>query len=227
MTTARQITANQQNAKLSTGPRTAEGKAIASRNALKHGLLATSALLPGENADVFNAFKEGMVEDFQPVGVVETVLVDRIVSLAWRLQRLASVETGMFQYNFHDRVARRAEREAESLVVEEERWLRDELSEKEVLVITDKEAHANAKREQEWSEHQRDRGVGKAASAFLGDVGDGFAKLQRYETGLDRSFYKALRELQRLQAARLGADLKKDRIMQIVAIAIKQAGQDR
>jgi hypothetical protein len=38
MTTTRQIEANRDNARMSTGPRTKRGKARASRNALRHGL---------------------------------------------------------------------------------------------------------------------------------------------------------------------------------------------
>ena len=46
--TKAQIRANRENAKKSTGPRTAEGKARVSLNALKHGLLARDTVLPTE-----------------------------------------------------------------------------------------------------------------------------------------------------------------------------------
>lgn len=48
MATEKQIQANRNNAKKSTGPRTEKGKARVSQNALKHGLLARDAILPGE-----------------------------------------------------------------------------------------------------------------------------------------------------------------------------------
>jgi len=48
MATDKQIKANRRNAKLSTGPITAEGKAKSSRNALKHGFTANEAISPEE-----------------------------------------------------------------------------------------------------------------------------------------------------------------------------------
>ena len=47
MSTPKQIAANQQNAQLSTGPKTAHGKAIAKMNAFKQGILARRAVLKG------------------------------------------------------------------------------------------------------------------------------------------------------------------------------------
>ena len=51
MSSERQANANRENARLSTGPRTPAGKDVARWNALKHGLRAESALIPGEAAD--------------------------------------------------------------------------------------------------------------------------------------------------------------------------------
>ena len=50
MATAAQIAANRRNALKSTGPRTGAGKAASSRNALRHGLRARTAVVLGENA---------------------------------------------------------------------------------------------------------------------------------------------------------------------------------
>src|SRR3979490_705097 len=55
MSTLKQIEANRLNAKKSTGPRTAEGKAAVRLNALKHGLFALDPIIEGENPVHFDA----------------------------------------------------------------------------------------------------------------------------------------------------------------------------
>ena len=54
------INRNIQNATHSTGPRTDEGKAIASQNSLKHGLASGTLLIPGEDPAAY----EALVADF-------------------------------------------------------------------------------------------------------------------------------------------------------------------
>ena len=49
MSSLRQIEANRLNSQKSTGPRSAEGKAAASMNALKSGIDAQSNIIRGEN----------------------------------------------------------------------------------------------------------------------------------------------------------------------------------
>lgn len=53
MASERQIAANRLNAGRSTGPRTPEGKAVVSQNAVTHGLTSYGGLLPGENPKIF------------------------------------------------------------------------------------------------------------------------------------------------------------------------------
>ena len=49
MTTQAQIDANAANSRLSTGPRSASGKRVSRMNGLKHGMRATTLILPGED----------------------------------------------------------------------------------------------------------------------------------------------------------------------------------
>ena len=97
MATQRQIEANRQNCRLSTGPRTEAGKAASSANALSHGLTAASTVvLPEEDADAFERLREGVIADLDPAGVLQEALAQRIAVLLWRLDRAARLEAELF-----------------------------------------------------------------------------------------------------------------------------------
>ena len=87
MPTTAQILANRNNSQKSTGPKTAEGKAVVSQNAVKHGLFAAEAVITGENPAEYEAYHDQFLAELGPVGMVESVLAERVVSLSWRLQR--------------------------------------------------------------------------------------------------------------------------------------------
>lgn len=93
--TSRRTAANRQNAQMSTGPRTVEGKAVSARNATRHGLLGRATLLPDEAPEVFSAFAENLLAHLAPVGALEALLADRVVDTAWRLGRMARIESGL------------------------------------------------------------------------------------------------------------------------------------
>ena len=80
-----------------TGPRTAEGKAIARINAMKHGLLAESVVVtPAEKSmDFFELYLE-LHRDLDPEGALEEELVDRIITMSWRLRRACRIDRELF-----------------------------------------------------------------------------------------------------------------------------------
>jgi hypothetical protein len=96
MTSAAQVLANRSNARKSTGPRTPEGKAAASRNAVKHGLLAEQVVIHGEDPAEFDLYRAGMLAELAPVGAVEALLAERAVSLSWRLRRAERLQSAVF-----------------------------------------------------------------------------------------------------------------------------------
>ena len=102
MASQEQIDANRANAQHSTGPKTPEGKAASRLNALKHGLTAELAVIPGEHTDLFDQTAQDFLDHLQPVGPVETLLVQQIVMASWRLVRLRSLETGLFRLRLLD-----------------------------------------------------------------------------------------------------------------------------
>jgi hypothetical protein len=87
MASEAQIIANRGNAEKSTGPRTEEGKAVASQNAVKHGLMARRDVIGSEDPAEFDRHRELMLAELDPSGPIEHILAERIVSLSWRLKR--------------------------------------------------------------------------------------------------------------------------------------------
>ena len=100
------LSANQRNAQLSTGPRTFDGKAIARMNATNHGLRAASPTVPGECPEQWEAFRDAMLHDLAPAGVLEAELAERVALLTWRLRRVSAYESGVIARN-SDRTVRR------------------------------------------------------------------------------------------------------------------------
>ena len=97
MATEAQIAANRLNAQRSTGPRTGEGKARVSRNAVKHGLLAQEAVIRGEDPEDFEAHREAVLGELSPVGAIESMLAERVVGLLWRLRRAERLQNEAFE----------------------------------------------------------------------------------------------------------------------------------
>ncbi len=96
MASEAQILANRANAQKSTGPRTPEGKAVASQNAVTHGFLARETVIQGEDTGEFVLYRDGMLRDLAPVGDAELDMTERIVGLAWRLRRAERLQTEAF-----------------------------------------------------------------------------------------------------------------------------------
>ena len=97
MTSLRQIESNRRNAQKSTGPKTDDGKARASRNAIRHGLTAETVIKLLEDPDDYRAFEQAVTADYDAETAVERELVLRLASLLWRLRRATAIETGLLQ----------------------------------------------------------------------------------------------------------------------------------
>lgn len=98
MATSKQVRANRRNALSSTGPKTRGGKQAVRWNALKHGLLAREVVIGvgdgKENQREFQWLLEQLRTDFQPQGILEEVLVERVAVSYWRLRRVLRCEVG-------------------------------------------------------------------------------------------------------------------------------------
>ena len=150
MTTETQITSNRKNAIQSTGPKTSVGKSIASRNALKHGVLSGDLIIMQENPQELEKLRLGIFQTLCPQGAIEELLTEKIINSIWRIRRLTKVES-------------------------------------EIL----------SERPSPFTQPCLSQG-------FRGSDGACLYVVSRYEATLERSFYRAMHELQRIQGMRLG-----------------------
>ena len=89
------MNANLENARKSTGPKTAEGKAIVARNSLAHGIYAQTPVVDqAETVEEWNAYRQAMLQGLEAEGMLEETLAERIILNAWRLRRVVRYETG-------------------------------------------------------------------------------------------------------------------------------------
>jgi hypothetical protein len=172
---AAKLGANRRNAAKSSGPKTLEGKAAAARNATRHAVLSNAPVLPGvESASDWDAHLTAVILSLHPSGYFEAVLASRVASLLWRLGRVTRYET---------------ENITSSLETAEEHL--SQVSQFDIRHIGRTAATQRARLERT----RRERLLLQT---------DGVDKVVRYETHLDRSLFRALHELQRLQGMRHG-----------------------
>jgi len=92
MASPAQINANQANAQLSTGPRTAAGKARVAQNAVRHGLTARHLVIRDDEQEAFATLHQSLLEDLDPQGALETIAFHELLHAAWNLQRFSRIE---------------------------------------------------------------------------------------------------------------------------------------
>ncbi len=97
MATPAQINANRANAQKSTGPRSAEGKSASRFNALKHGIDASSPVIPGEDPAEYESLSVEYVEEYRPRSASEFFHLDTMVRAEWLKRRLETVETDLYR----------------------------------------------------------------------------------------------------------------------------------
>ncbi len=164
--TQKQLEANQANAKKG-GVKTEEGKEVSKYNALKHGILTETV------SEYEQSFSKDVMDrlnsQFQPVGVLEKILVDRIAVYYVKLFRGAKAENEYMQ----------------SILNPHQSYVKDLMpapSFSEVIVTN-----------VGYTPIVKQEAVEKLSGTYL-----------RYEIALENRMYKAIHELQRLQAVRNG-----------------------
>jgi hypothetical protein len=97
MTTAKAAAANKANSKKSTGAITPEGKAVVSKNAVKHGLLSRMLIIAGEDAQDFDILLVRLMQSIAAEGMLEQVLVEKVAVALWRQRRLVAAESAAIE----------------------------------------------------------------------------------------------------------------------------------
>jgi hypothetical protein len=114
---AAKLAANQRNAQLSTGPCTEVGKSHSRRNAVKHGLFASPALLAPEDRACLEELLAEQNSDWKPVGAMEDRVVEQIALMLWRGGRVDLCEQAAAFAETADRTPRKDLSELERLAI--------------------------------------------------------------------------------------------------------------
>jgi hypothetical protein len=93
MSTENQIEANRRNAQLCTGPKTEEGKARSSQNALKTGIYSKAEVLITENREAYEQLIAAFYEQFAPATPQEACLLDALIRYEWLSRRYMAADT--------------------------------------------------------------------------------------------------------------------------------------
>ena len=99
----KRLAANRANARHSTGPRTAEGKAASARNSVRHGFTAsTFNVVRLESLDEVAELKADLVAAYQPVNSQELLAIERMALAQQSILRSSRLEAGMFTVGINE-----------------------------------------------------------------------------------------------------------------------------
>lgn len=178
------------------GPKTEAGKAVVRLNAVQHGVLSITPVIPGlERQEDWEAHRAGLLASLAPEGHLEIALAERVALQLWRLHRVARYETesiALAQERVEDDVAR--QRRFDSVPMRSS--LGSTLPTPDLLKFFPTLEPLKADREPtDLARMRRERLLPQASI---------LEKIVRYEAHLNRQLYQALHELEALQARRQG-----------------------
>ncbi len=204
----KQLSANRRNALKSTGPKTVEGRSIVARNTTKHGLLARHVVIEGESQSEFSEFRQEMLAEFAPVGILEQNLADKVIASLWRLKRTDRIEVEILE-SISERESSPSKRDLPFRVIIRKTYAGspDEIEEKSLPTDDPEPAPTPA-------EEPKKITLGRAVRTDL-EGANILIKLHRYEAHIDHVMYRALHELQRLQAKRMNQQIDAPHVIDV------------
>lgn len=196
MASERQLKANRKNA-MAGGVKTAEGKAVVSQNAIKHGLTSGMVVLPSENREEFIGLCNRLNAELNPVGELERFWVDRIAKLMWRLRRCDQAEMGLMFRRLLNQKRNDADHISNQCVAGN---LTLGFRKRESEII-DQERYSAALRQIDQIERLQDRPELLAAN-LLRSEHELLNRFGDYETGIQKRLTRSIHELESLQERR-------------------------
>lgn len=178
------------NGRKSRGPVTEMGKAIASKNATKHGLLSQKPpLVIGEDLESFQGIMQGLLDEYQPQTPTEHLLVQKI-AMGWlRLHRLWGVEAAIANVSI---LQQKMEQKYPDQPILD-------------LAALERPSPKTAAEKAELSWLKQEINQTALASLAIPNI-EKLEKLSRYERHLTKQLYDALNRLQEIQKQRQQAD---------------------
>ena len=96
----RKLAANRLNAQRSTGPKTPEGKQRSAKNSFKSGIFVRQLFLNTDSGrkewEAYKGVAEDIYEHYQPQGIIEEMLADKVIAAAIRVARVLWFESEAF-----------------------------------------------------------------------------------------------------------------------------------
>jgi hypothetical protein len=96
MISEKQLEANRNNARLSSGPASAAGRNRSRMNAQRHGLTGQVTTMSDEDRAAHDQFSSALIKDLAPDGAMEIQLAQRVATDSWRLNRISAIEDNLF-----------------------------------------------------------------------------------------------------------------------------------
>ena len=189
----KQLVANRANAQKSTGPKTDEGKAVASQNAVKHGLYAKDIIIKSphykEDEVEYQLLYQSLYEELRPETTFQEYLVRKIANCLWRSRSAIIAETAYISRRLDG-----VERAFRSETLFDSRFKDND--------DNDEEKNDEIENETVNTENEPDLKTQIMSDLIrirtLPDDSDSF-KILRYEMRLDRQVFRTYRLLKQLQ----------------------------
>ena len=194
MSSKNRISANRVNSRYSTGPRTDRGKQRSSMNAVKHGLTANTDIIPGDKPYSYKSFRHQLLLELSPQSLIEQILADRIIGASWRLKRIPKLESSIFR-EMRTKESQPAPALAElAIALANAKKSANRPDMDDVAQAQGGEPSRPSPVSSQGAEPSRSRSSTSRRSTGWLEHSEHFARFVRYESALERSLFRCLKE---------------------------------